>query len=96
MSMLIIAALSLAGAAPATTETITASDRPQVAEAAQRINVPTRALYRAVTVRETPRRSVRETRLCLRLSTVVEGKTGRICRTRNQWASFGLTIAPAG
>ncbi len=93
MSLFLIAALSMAGATQTPASTITADDRPQIAEAARRLNVPTRALVRAVTAPETPRRSTREVRFCIAREAVVSGRSGQVCHTAQQWARFGITVA---
>jgi hypothetical protein len=93
MSLFLFAALSMASAMQAPASTITPTDRPQIAEAARRLNVPTRALYRAVTAPQAPRRSTREVRYCIERELIVSGRAGQVCHTAQQWARFGIPVA---
>ncbi len=93
MSLFLIAALSMAGAAQAPATIITTNDRPEIAEAARRLNVPTRSLLRAVTAPESPRRSTREVRYCIERDRIVSGRAGQVCHTAQQWARFGIPVA---
>ncbi len=93
MSIFLIAALSMTSATQAPAAPFSASDRPQIAEAARRLNVPTRSLYRAVTAPSSPRRSTREVRYCIAQNRIVGGRDGQICHTAEQWARFGIPIA---
>lgn len=92
MSMIIIAALSMAGATQAPAAAITVNDRPQIAEAARRLNVSTRSLLRAVTAPPSPRRSTREVRYCIERDRIISGRSGQVCHTAQQWARFGITV----
>ncbi len=92
MSITLIAALALAATPAVPASTISAQDRPAVAAAARRMNVPARSLYRAMTARVLPRTPGGEIRYCVARSRVVSGKQGAVCRTRSQWAGFGLIV----
>ena len=93
MSLFLIAALSMASATLAPDTIISPNDRPQIAAAARRLNVPTRALYRAVTAPQEPRRSTREVRYCIERELIVSGRSGQVCHTAQQWARFGIPVA---
>lgn len=92
MSMMIIAALSAASASITPASTIGPADWPAVAAAARRMDVPASILYRSLTARQTPRRTERDVRFCISRAAVVDGKSGHVCRSRRQWASFGISI----
>lgn len=92
MSLLLIAALSTAAAAQSPAATISVDDRPQIAEAARRLNVPTRSLLRAVTAPDSPRRSTREVRYCIDRDLIVSGRSGQVCHTAQQWARYGIPV----
>lgn len=93
MSLLLIAALSTAAAAQSPVATISVDDRPQIAEAARRLNVPTRSLLRAVTAPDSPRRSMREVRYCIERDLIVSGRSGQVCHTAQQWARYGIPVS---
>jgi hypothetical protein len=92
MSFTFFAALALATPAVAHETTIAPQDRPAVAASARRMNVPTRSLYRAMTAPQSPRRVGGDVRFCLPRARVVSGKKGAVCRTRAEWADFGLLV----
>lgn len=91
MSVLIMAAMAAAGIS-GTADRIERSDWMAVARAARQADVPAIVLYDALTAPQAPRRA-HQTRLCLRLTEIVEGKTGMVCRTRAEWNGFGLEFA---
>jgi hypothetical protein len=91
MSLSIIIALATAGAPSAPDATILPDDRAEVAATARRMNVPTRALYRGMTAPERQRRAG-GIYYCMPRARVVSGKSGMVCRTRQQWARFGLIV----
>ena len=92
MSLTLFAALALATPTVTHDTTIAPQDRPAVAAAARRMQVPTRSLYRAMTAPQTPRRANGDVRYCMPRARVVSGKAGAVCRTRHEWADFGLLV----
>ena len=95
MSLSMIIALATAGTPAVANNVITPADRPAVAEAAARMNVPTRRLLRAMSEPVSPRRSSNQVRYCIERNAVVPGREGMVCRTENQWARYGLIIPEA-
>lgn len=95
MSLTLIIALATAGAPAVANNVITAADRPAVAAAAARMNVPTRRLLRAMSEPVSPRQSPGQVRYCIERSRVVPGREGMVCRTENQWARYGLIVPEA-
>jgi hypothetical protein len=95
MSLSMIVALATAATPVVANNVITSADRPAVAAAAARMNVPTRRLLRAMTAPVDARQSPRQIRYCIERDTVVPGREGMVCRTENQWAAFGLVIPEA-
>jgi hypothetical protein len=92
MSFILVAALALASPTAAQETMIAPQDRPAVAAAARRMQVPTRSLYRAMTAPQSPRRADGDVRYCMPRARVVSGKKGAVCRTRHEWADFGLLV----
>jgi len=96
MSIAFIAAVSAATFPATDTATIGREDWAKVVVAAERFDLPSSTLYHAMTARETPRKT-NELRFCIRRDEIVQGKTGMVCRTRNQWAALDIEIdAPQG
>lgn len=95
MSLSMIIALATAGTPAVANNVITSADRPAVAQAAARMNVPTRRLMRAMSEPVEPRRSSNQVRYCIERNAVVPGREGMVCRTENQWARYGLIIPEA-
>lgn len=95
MSLSMIIALATAGTPAVANNVITQADRPAVARAAARMNVPTRRLMRAMSAPVEPRQSSSQVRYCIARNAVVPGREGMVCRTESQWARFGLIIPDA-
>ncbi|MBX9727313.1 MAG: hypothetical protein K2X31_00230 [Sphingopyxis sp.] len=95
MSLTMIIALATAGTPAVANNVITAADRPAVAAAAARMNVPTRRLLRAMSEPVSTRQSPDQVRYCIERDRVVPGRDGMVCRTENQWARYGLIIPEA-
>lgn len=95
MSLSMIIALATAGTPAVANNVITSADRPAVAQAAARMNVPTRRLLRAMSEPVSPRRSSNRVRYCIERDAVVPGREGMVCRTENEWAAYGLVIPEA-
>lgn len=93
MTMILIAAAMMSASLPNSTTSVDRGDWQHVTRAAQRANVPSIDLYRALTEPVEPRRHADETRLCIRNGDIVPGKPGMVCRTRNQWATLGLDVS---
>ncbi|MBA4040883.1 MAG: hypothetical protein C0474_03605 [Sphingobium sp.] len=92
MNFIILAALAASTAIADDTAKIGPGDWIQVAESARKMNVSPDSLYMAMTTRETPRPKTRQVRYCVPRAEIVAGKSGMVCRTRTQWASFGLEV----
>lgn len=95
MSLSMIIALATAGTPAVANNVITSADRPAVAQAAARMNVPTRRLLRAMSEPVEPRGASNQPRYCIERNRVVPGREGMVCRTENQWARYGLIIPEA-
>ncbi|MBA4048801.1 MAG: hypothetical protein C0476_09705 [Sphingomonas sp.] len=92
MSFMILAALAANTAIADKNAKIGPGDWIQVAESARKMNVSADSLYMAMTSKEAPRPKTRQVRYCVPRAEIVAGKSGMVCRTRNQWASFGLEV----
>lgn len=91
--MILAAAVMSFGTPPGNdADSIGRSDYGAVSAASNRMNVPALHLYRAMSQPESPRRASDAVRFCVRRGDIVAGKTGMVCRTRNEWRGFGLEI----
>ena len=92
MTILLLAALSVATVTSIDDAAIGHEDWHAVATAARRMELPATTLYDAMTARVAPRRDPSERRFCVRRQDIVPAKSGMVCRTRAQWTALGIDI----